>query len=66
MLFREEKRHPGPRSHGIGPVSGFAGLVFTVASLLIFVVGVPAMRGFLLASLVGGLVVFAILRFTRK
>jgi hypothetical protein len=66
MRFRDEKRHPGPRSHAIGPVGGFAGLVFTVASLLIFVVGVPAMRGFMIASLVGGLVVFAILRATRK
>jgi hypothetical protein len=43
--FRDEPRHPGPSIHRIAPVAGFAGLTFTVAAMLTFLM-LPQVRWF--------------------
>ena len=53
--------HPGIRIDRI-PASGFAGLLFTLASLLVFL-AVPVVREFLLIGIVGGLPTAAVLYF---
>jgi ABC-type methionine transport system permease subunit len=58
-------RHPGIRIHSIS-AEGWPGLIFTVAVLVIFLIGIPAMRWFLLAGIAGGLAVAGILRFFRR
>jgi hypothetical protein len=54
--FRDEPRHPGPSIHRIAPVAGFAGLTFTVAAMLTFLM-LPQVRWFFAASLLAGGVV---------
>jgi len=48
-------KHPGIRIDKI-PVKGWTGLLFVVTTLLIFLIGVPASRPFLLISLTAGLI----------
>jgi mannose/fructose/N-acetylgalactosamine-specific phosphotransferase system component IID len=67
MRFRDEERHPGIRIHAVGPIAGIGGLIFTVGILLLFLIGMPTVaKWFLLASIIGGLVAFAVLRVTGK
>jgi len=56
--------HPGIRIDKI-PVSGPMGLVFTIASMVIFL-ALPVVRWFALLSLVPGLAVAAVLHFTGE
>jgi hypothetical protein len=50
------KRHPGISMHRL-PIAGeLMGLVFTVGSCLIFLIGIPAMRYFLAGAIVVGAV----------
>ena len=56
--------HPGIRIDKI-PVSGAMGLIFTLASLVIFL-ALPAVRWFAILSLPVGLAVAAILHFTGR
>lgn len=56
--------HPGIRIDKI-PVSGPMGLVFTIASMVIFL-ALPVVRWFFLLSLLPGLAVAAILYWIRK
>ena len=48
--------HRGPRIDKISP-TGAGGLIFGIGALLIFLVGVPQMRWFMLLSLITGAVV---------
>ena len=48
--------HPGIRIHKI-PVKGPAGLIFAIGVIVIFLMGLPEARWFLLVSLPAGLVV---------
>lgn len=48
------QNHPGIRIDRI-PAEGPEGLLFAVAAVLIFLVGVPEVREFLLISLIGGI-----------
>jgi hypothetical protein len=45
---------------------GFAGLVFAVGALLIFLIGVPAFRPFLLLSIAVGVLIALVLRIARR
>ena len=47
--------HPGIRIDKI-PISGAAGLLFVLGTLVNFLIGLPAARGFLLISLPAGVV----------
>jgi len=44
---------------------GIAGTIFTLASMLIFLIGIPALRYFLPAAIVLGLVVALVIHFVR-
>lgn len=46
--------HPGIRIDSI-PVQGVGGLIFTLGTVALFWLGVPALRPLVLASLIGGL-----------
>ena len=59
-----EPSHPGIRIDKI-PVSGTMGLVFTIASMVIFL-ALPLIRWFAILAIFPGLAVAAILRWTRK
>lgn len=50
------EKHPGIRIDAI-PAKHGAGLLFVLATLFIFLLGVPATRQFFLISLSGGLLV---------
>ena len=59
-------RHRGITMHHM-PVGGdFGGLVFAVGSVLIFLLALPEARWFALASVVAGLVFFALIRLLRR
>ena len=53
--------HQGIRIDNI-PAKGFAGLLFTIATVVIFM-GIPAVREFLLIGLIGGIPLSALLYF---
>ena len=44
---------------------GIAGTIFTLASMLIFLIGIPALRYFLPAAILLGLVVALVIHFIR-
>jgi hypothetical protein len=46
--------------------AGIAGALFALGSMLIFLVGIPRLRYFLIAALIVGCVVALILRFVRR
>ena len=48
--------HRGPLMHRIAPVAGFAGVVFTLGAMVIFLT-LPQVRWFFAASLLAGGVV---------
>lgn len=58
------KKHRGIRIDAI-PVKTAMGFVFVVAVLAIFLIGIPATRGFLALGIIGGLVVGIILFWWR-
>jgi hypothetical protein len=58
------RNHPGIRIDRI-PVDGLAGLLFTVASLLVFL-AVPEVRGFIGLTLLGGIPVAGLIYFWRN
>jgi len=59
------KIHSGIRIDKI-PVKGPAGLIVTVGGLILFLISLPATRWFLLLSVSLGVIVGAILRWTRR
>lgn len=54
-------KHPGIRIDKIS-IDGAVGFIFVVATLMIFLVGVPATRGFVLVSsaagVIGGIILY--------
>lgn len=65
MEQRNEKPHPGIRIHAI-PVAGVGGLLFMIGAMLVILIGVPAARYFLIASVVAGVVGFVLMRLLRR
>jgi hypothetical protein len=59
--MRNLERHPGITMHRIAIGGGIMGALFTVGTVLIFVIGVPFGGWFLLASILLGTCVAAIL-----
>ena len=59
--MRNLEGHPGITMHRIAVGSGVMGALVAVGSLLIFVLGLPVSRWFLLGSSLFGLVVAALL-----
>jgi len=59
--MRNLERHPGITMHRIAVGGGVMGALFAVGTALIFLLGVPASRWFLLASLFVGVGLAALL-----
>jgi hypothetical protein len=57
--------HPGITMHKIPVKAGLAGLLFTLGSMLIFLVGIPALWTFLALAIVLGVGVAVVLRLLR-
>ncbi len=57
--------HRGIRIDSI-PVQGVGGLIFAAGSLLLLLIGVPAMRLFFLGSLLCGAACFGLMRWLRR
>ncbi len=55
------ERHPGITMHRLPVAGGLIGLVFTVGSCLIFLIGIPALRYFLFGALVVGAIIALLL-----
>ena len=54
--------HPGIRLHAIPVEDNLGGWIFTLGLVVVFLVGVPIAKWFLLASLAGGVATFLLLR----
>jgi hypothetical protein len=65
MKDRSAKYHSGITMHAIKVGGCVAGAIFTVGMMAIVLIGVPAAKWFFLASLVGGVAVFLLLRSFR-
>jgi hypothetical protein len=61
----EQVRSPQINVSSIKAGGGIAGTLFTLISMLIFVIGIPALRYFLPAAIVLGCAVAAIIHFAR-
>ena len=57
--------HPGITIHKIPVGAGFAGLIFTVGSLAIFLIGLPVLWYFLVGAIALGVGFALIFRSTR-
>jgi Na+-transporting NADH:ubiquinone oxidoreductase subunit NqrB len=64
--MKSERPHPGITMHQIKVGGGFVGLLFTVGSMAIFLLAIPALWVPVLGSLVFGLVFAAVLRLVRR
>jgi hypothetical protein len=62
----DEKRHPGITMHKLSFGGGFMGLLFTLGSVLIFVLGLPALWYFVAFALVLGVGFAVVLRFVSS
>lgn len=58
--------HPGITMHKIPVKAGFAGLIFTVGTLTVFLIGIPALVYFLALACVLGIAVAIMLRFISR
>jgi hypothetical protein len=58
----DEHLHPGITMHKIPVGAGFAGLIFTLGSLIILLVGVPPLWYFLIGAIALGLGIAVVLR----
>jgi len=54
--------HQGITMHRLRFGGGFAGLIFTIGTLVIFLLGVPVFRGFLALAVMCGAVLALVLR----
>lgn len=61
--MKDLERHPGITMHRIAVGGGIMGAVFAVGSAVIFLIGLPASRWFLLASVLVG-IGFAVLLYS--
>jgi len=66
MKDHDDKRHPGISMHKIPVGAGIAGLVFTVGSMAVFLIGIPALRYFLGLGLVLWLGIAIVLHLTDR
>lgn len=66
MKDHDNKRHPGISMHKIPVGAGIAGLIFTVGSMVVLMIGIPALRYFLGVALVLGLGIAVALHFTDR
>ena len=66
MKDHDNKRHLGITMHKMPVGAGFAGVVFTVGSMAVFLIGIPALRYFLLAALALGIGIAVVLHFTDR
>ena len=64
--MRNLERHPGITMHRIAVGGSIMGAVFALGTVLIFVIGLPASRWFLLGSALLGTGVAAVLYFWHK
>ena len=60
MWRRDPKPHPGISMHRI-PVQGWAGLVFVIGFMLVFLIGSSQVRWFFFLSIPPGILIGAIL-----
>jgi hypothetical protein len=60
-IMKTDGVHPGIAIHKIPVGAGFAGLIFTVGSLAVFLVGVPVLWYFLAGAIVLGIGFAAVL-----
>jgi hypothetical protein len=58
--------HRGITMHALSVGGNFAGLVFAIGCILIFVLGLPEARWFALASVVAGVVGVGLIRLIRR
>jgi hypothetical protein len=63
---KDDFPHSGIRIDKIHVGAGFAGLVFTVGSLAIFLIGLPALWYFLAGAIALGIGFAAVLRFRSR
>jgi hypothetical protein len=61
----QDTRGPQINVSSIKAGGGIAGTIFTLASMLIFLIGIPALRYFLPAAIVLGLIVAVVIHFIR-
>lgn len=64
--MKDLQRHPGITMHRIAVGGGVMGAVFALGSSLIFLLGVPASRWFLLASVLVGVGIASLLYVWHK
>ncbi len=64
--MEDNRWHPGINMHRLRFGGGIAGFIFTVGTLLIFLIGVPAFRPFLLLSIGLGILIALVLRIARR
>ena len=62
----DSPRHPGITFHKMPVAAGVVGFVFAVGIVVIAFVGLPVSKWFVLASAVGGIGVFGIIRLLHR
>ncbi len=60
------KLHRGISFHAMSVGGNLAGAIFTIGIIAVALIGLPHARGFLVASLLGGVSVFLIFRLFRR
>ncbi len=66
MKDHDNRRHPGISMHRIPVGAGIAGVLFTVGSMAVFLIGIPALRYFLGLALVLGIGIAIVLHLTDR
>ncbi len=64
--MKNDHPHPGITMHKIPVGAGFAGLVFTIGSMAIFLIGLPALWYFVAGAVALGIGVAIVLRLTAR
>ena len=63
---KDSPRHPGITFHKMPVAAGFVGFVFAAGIIVIAVLGFPASKWFVLASVVAGIGVLGIIRLLHR
>jgi len=64
--MKNGRLHPGITMHKLPVGAGFAGLIFTVGSMAIFLIGLPALWCFLAGAVALGVGVATVLRLSAR
>jgi len=64
--MKDDDPHPGIRMDKLPVGAGFAGLVFTIGSMAIFLLGLPMLWYFLAGAVALGIGVAVVLRLTER